>query len=292
MFARLLLQWFWDTYDALGRLAVLNLVLFTVFLLLTAGLFVPAISFVDAVMAANLGLGLAAALLVFTLGGALVLTLWFPGLLYFSWQVSQDREFRLRDFMIGLRESGGRFLRFSLLACFVLGLIAVNGWFYARDVLFSGSLRMVGAALAGLCFWLGVLWVSVVVNAMPWLVREPRGLRSALKLGAFVTLRYPLYSFGSLLFLGLLWLLSAVLLKTAPLWILGLSATGTYINSMHDVAFWWEARKDREARQEEKKKAAARPAATWKQVEPDEEGDQEPPDRYQRTLRDILKPWE
>jgi len=292
MLRRLLLQWFWDTYDALGRLVVLNLLLFTVFLLVAMLVVMPALSLTQALGSRNPALGALLLLLLFTLAGAGILTLWFPGLLYFSWQVSQDKEFKLGHFFRGLRQYGGRFLRLSLLGCLVLGMLVINIWFYRRGDLFGGSIPAVGAALAGLCFWIGLLALGIFVNAMPLVVRGERTLKAAIKIGAYVTLKYPLYTYGALLFLGLLWLLSAVLLKTAPLWIIGLAATVTYVNSMHDVVVWWEERKEKEEQKAREEAEGSAKPTSWKQIRQDEEAANEPKDRYQRTLRDILKPWE
>lgn len=294
MLPRLMLHWFWDTYDALGRLVVLNLMLFTVFLAFAFLVIAPAADVVAWLLAHNPALGTAVGLLVLTLAATLILTIWMPGLLYFSWQVSQDKEARLADFFVGLRRRGGRFMRLTLLASFLLGIIAVNMAFYARSDVFGGGLRLAGAALAGLCFWLEIVVLGVYVNAMPLAVRTDKSMKDLLKLGLYVTLRYPFQTYGALIFLALLWLLSVVLLKTAPLWLLGLAATATYINSMHDVVVWWEEKKEEEARKanENAGMGETKPPTSWKQIRADEEAANKPKDRYQRTLRDILKPWE
>jgi hypothetical protein len=292
---RVILQWFWDTYDGLGRLVVFNLLVTTLlgglwFLGLIPGAqWLMMLAGKNPALAGLLGLG------GWTFAGALTLTLWFPGILFFAKKIATEKEVSLRDYFSGLRLGGVAFFKVALLLCLALGIIGINLFFYARVSWFQGAWRWVGAGLAGLCFWMAFFVLAIALHSLSLAVQNERTPRQVFLHALLLTLRYPLFSAGALLVLGFLWVLSTLTLKTAPLWVIGLSATATFINSVHDVVLARESRREHEAAQAAKEgapsPALSRPTS-WRQILQDTEAENLPRDRYQRSLRDLLRPWD
>ncbi len=304
MLRRLLLQWFWDCYDALWRLIFLNLLLAPLlgavffFLLLPLARMILGLAESNPAAAALLGLGL------WTAGGAVLLTLWLAGAIHFAHRIAGDEEPALRDFARGLRRHGPRFLALAAILLFALGLIALNMVFYARLTQSPGWSRAAGAGLAGGCFWVGLFALGVASHALALCARQAAPLREIFKSAIYITLRYPLFTLGAMALLAALWYVSLFSLKTAPLWVIGLSATAVFLNSALDVVVRQEELRAAAAVEasagtapHDSASAAARPLASWKEIRREEEDAAEAEararaDRYNRTLRDILRPWE
>jgi len=305
MFQRLLLQWFWDTYDALWRLVILNVLLGIVLSALFFFGLLPAGRLALILAESNPALGALAGLLAWTLGGALFLTLWLPGLLRIASIVSQDREARLADYFHGLKEAKWRFFRMALVVCFGLGVILLNMFFYARWTSSGqGAVRALGAGLAGICLWAALLGIGVAAHAFPLSLNKNLPFRTSLRLAVLIVLRHPVFTLAAILFLGLLWFVSCVVLKTAPIWVIGLSATATWLNSMHDVVIRREEEAQAKAAEAEEAAGAAadrredapfapQKPSSWRQIQAlQSKEDEKKNDRYARSLRDLLKPWE
>lgn len=294
MLRRVLLQWFWDTYDGLGRLVVLNLLVTTLLGALWFLGLLPAARWLAILAGENPALAGLVGLAAWTLAGGLSLTLWFPGIMHFAEKVSTDQEVSLRDYFTGLRRFGLGFFKVALLLCLALGVIGINLIFYARVSWFQGAWRWVGAGLAGLCFWMALFVLAIALHSFSLAVRTEQRPRKVFLNALVLTLRYPLFSAAALLVLAFLWVISTLTLKTAPLWVIGLSATATFISSVHDVALARESRREIEKQKaaEGTQPAAATRPTSWRQIQQDAEAENLPRDRYQRSLRDLLRPWE
>jgi len=284
MFPQVVKQWFWDTYDHLGRLLVLNLLLFFVF--------APA-SFYGLGLLAVLGsrLGGPGGFLLFLAGAAVFLlvclTVICSGLFHFGALVSAEKDPPLRAFFGGIRVCGGRVFRLLLVCVGAGGVLAGNIWWYYFSGLMPDGLRMAGFILGGLCMWLLVIDIAIAAHALPLAVRGERSTRECLRLGALLTLKYPFLTLTVLTsILGML--LIGVILKIVGLLIYGFILPALLLNSLHDVILAIETEKKLPS--EEKT-----PATSWHEIEQESvEGEERRMDeaRYDRGWSDLLRPWE
>ncbi len=286
MFPQILKQWFWDCYDHLGRLLLANMLLF--FILAAAFVYTAPIivAFFSALTGGHQVLFLAAAFLVVA---PLSLTLAFAPFSEFAPLVSKEKDPRVRVFLRGLWRQGFRTWRYFFLVCLILALLLVNIWFYTLSGQFPESMMMVGYILAGLCFWLGVVLAASLVPGIPLLFRRELGAGKTLKISLLVLLKYPGLVFGLFIFLVSLWIIGTAV-KMAGLLIFAFSGTAMMLNSFYDVVAEWEEAMAREAEESDDKRPR-----TWKELKDQEKETEEERmrrSRYERTFRDIIRPWE
>ncbi len=140
--------------------------------------------------------------------------------------------------------------------------------------------------------WMIPLFAMIVMHAIPHFVRARSGMWRALRFGFLVTMKYPGLTFSILLFLASLWIIGAAL-KFAGIFLFAFSGTAMLLNSLHDVLLDTEERAEnlREAR---KANGPSKPAS-WKElraIENETEEERMRRSRYERTFRDLVRPWE
>ncbi|MCB2156122.1 hypothetical protein KQI84_14695 [bacterium] len=285
MFGQILKQWFWDCYDYLGRLLGMNLLLFVILW--------PVAFYLGIFMAtAAAGAGSAGWMLVLCCGLAILIpvagTIWFGGLLHFGMLSSDEKDPPFRSFFAGIRKTGFRLFRFLLVIGAAIALLVLNIWFYFYADILSPELWLLTYLLGGLCFWLILFVMGIALHGMPLVVRYERKTWPALKAGLYLSMKYPILTLGCVLYIGSLFVL-AVGLRLVGLIVFAFSATGMFINSTHDVILEVEERAERAAAEE----GDDRPTS-WREIQEAEDENEEErlrKARYERTLRDILKPW-
>ncbi len=285
MFAQITKQWFWDYYDHLGRLILGNII---AFLVLVPPLYICFV-YLDAVLGS-----LSRQAAVLTLFVAIVVVLppfaafWFSAFGHFGGRVSLEKDPRLGEFLMGLRR---RFLKmwcFFLLLLGALALLWLNVWFYVGGGFFPDGLRIVAYLLAGVCFWLSLLVGIAAIPVIPALARTDLPVMAAWRFGLLCLLRYPGVLIGVFVFLCSLWVIG-FFLRLAGIFLFGFAGTALLFNSTYDVLVAFEAGREKAA-----KGGAPRPR-TWREIrEAESESDEERMNRvrYERTLRDVLRPWE
>jgi hypothetical protein len=168
-------------------------------------------------------------------------------------------------------------------------LLLVNIWFYFLSGLLPESLAIAGFVVGGLCFWLMLLLVVILGHAMPLVVRRGFGFRRGMKYGLLLTLKYPGATFGTALFGASLLVLGAYL-KFAGLVVFGFTLPVLLANSLHDVIV------DREEQASAATpEAAGEKRTSWREIREDDEQQEEARlrrARYDRTFRDVIRPWE
>ncbi|MEQ8820783.1 MAG: hypothetical protein RLY93_11115 [Sumerlaeia bacterium] len=289
MFGQVLKQWFWDCYDHLGRLLALNLVLFFLFLPVALYSASTGLQIAGNLPPATAILLICAALIVLV---PLVGTLWFGALLPFAGQVSQEKDPPFRYALTGLKMAWGRLARFFLLTGSTFAILLLNLWFYFSGTAFSGAMPVLTSILGGLCLWLIALLALVTGHALPLLVRQNRGALSALKVGFLLTAKYPLLTIGAGLFLASLWVIGTALRFVG---VIGFAFSGTalFLNSLHDVILEAESRqltRDPAAENDPEERPTS-----WREIREAEnqtEDERIKKARYERSFRDILRPWE
>jgi hypothetical protein len=269
-------RWLWDSYDHLLALLAINLLMGAAL----APLWLIGLGRLGALISSG---GAGAALLQAGLLLALLMTatLWlWAGLLAEVVPIlGTDRSTPFKRVLAGLF----RFdvLRWSLLGGFVSAALPTSALFYFRSEIGGAS---VSGFLGALCLWVSAGWLAVLVASLPVLLAERKGTRAAL-LSALRLLLIDTRLMGRvLLLMVLLWGL-AVVLKFAGIFLFAFSLTAVLMNAAHAVA--------RARRSPPDPNPAA--ATTWKereQLERELEDLQLLRKRYQRTIRDVLRPWE
>jgi uncharacterized membrane protein YesL len=157
----ILKKWFWNVYDYLGTLILVN-----VLMVLCA---LPLITFPA---------GLA-------------------GLFYVTTRIASGQETGVMDFFRGFRKFFWRAQGYVLIYALVLGALAINMIFYFRMTV---SWPWTGAALGGAMGWLIGFVLLTGMYTAPLMVQTSYRLRSALRTGALLTLDNIRISVGLLLF--------------------------------------------------------------------------------------------
>ncbi len=153
-------KWFWNTYDYLGTLIVINILW-----------------------------------LLFSLP-LVTLPLAFAGLFRVSGRIAAYEQTGIRDFFVHAREDMGRSFRICGLYAGVLSLLAVNLVFYIRLI---DAWPWVGAILSGVMIWLIVFVCMTAVYVLPLMQRSKASVRQIVRSGMFLVVDNPWYSFSLLL---------------------------------------------------------------------------------------------
>ncbi len=142
-------KWFWNTYDYLGTLIVINI------------------------------LWLLFALPLVTLPFA------FAGLFRVTERIAAYEETGIRDFFVHTRADLGRSFCICGLYAGVLLLLAANVFFYAR---LMESWPWTGAILSGVMMWLIVFVCMTAIYTLPLLQRSRAPLRRIIRSGVFLVM--------------------------------------------------------------------------------------------------------
>lgn len=282
---QVLKQCFWDCYDHLGRLFIANVLLF--FLLIAVGF---AAMYLTSPLTAVLppAQGILILFVAFAVVTPLTLTLWLAPLIHFGALVSAEKNPAFGEFARGLRLHGFRLWKYTTLLALIIGVLLVNIWFYTYGGLFPERMRFIGFILAGLCFWMLLFASASALAALPMLVREQLTAVQALKRGFACLLRQPLPVLSLAIFIASLWIIS-LWLRGAPVFLFGFSGTAMLMNSLHDVM------KARELESSGAVGESPEKGSSWRDIrqrEAAEEKQRMDRVRYERTLRDLLRPWE
>lgn len=153
-------KWFWNTYDYLGTLIVIN-ILWLLFVL-------PLVT----------------------------LPLAFSGLFRVTGRIAAYEETGLRDFFAHGREDLGRSFLLCGLYAGVLAVLAANVVFYVR---LMDEWPWTGAVLSGVMMWLIVFVCMTAVYALPLLHRSRNPVRQIIRSGVFLVMDNAWRSFVLLL---------------------------------------------------------------------------------------------
>lgn len=149
-------KWFWNTYDYLGTLIVINIL----WLLLALPL--------------------------------VTLPLAFAGLFRVTGRIAAYEETGIRDFFAHTRGDLGRSFKVCVLYAGVLILLAANMFFYMR---LMEDWPWAGAILSGVMMWLIVFVCMTAVYALPLMLRRQAPARQIIRSGVFLVLDNPRRSF-------------------------------------------------------------------------------------------------
>ena len=282
MFGRIFLKFFWDVYDYLGRLIVANIIL----CLIITGL-------ISAIWAAGypLYMAIGKALFLPALGIGLFLTIALPfpaaAMIHFFSLVSDEHEPEWRDFKEGLKTHYIPLLKITAVFIIAFELLFLNILFYIRPHGFAPALKMAGMVIVGLCFWIFLYLAAMMLYAYPLYVHQRVGMKKNFIRSFILVMDNLGVSVLALLLLLGFWGLG-FMTRGVLIFLLNLAMTAALCNSLYvNVMEKYEAK---EAAKNQDESLESRPAS-WKDIK-HEEFIHDRHKRYQRTLKDILKPWE
>ncbi|MCX7765647.1 MAG: hypothetical protein N2246_02945 [Candidatus Sumerlaeia bacterium] len=252
---RLLIRFFWDVYDYIGRLLLLNI------------------------------LSVMLSILIVPIPGVIA------GLLYVMHIISSNREPSFADFFT----AGLRYYWRSLLLCLIyfLGILIliINIQFYINPRVIPPDLRIFTGIIAGIFFWLFVLFMASAFFTFPLLVKSNLAVTTALKRGIILMLANPGLTLASVV-LALI-LSVGTLISVVGLFLLLFVFLAALANATYDTAM---ERLEKLIHQKSLSQSGEqKPPSSWHEIKKRQqqaEAEQHKYDRYKRTLRDILKPWE
>lgn len=285
LFRRVLKHWFWDFYDHLFRLLLINLLM----ALVLGGAFLFWLMWLGQLAAAYQNPALAAFALFASVAFLLPIgiTLWFAPVGYFAEQISAEKDPGWGTFWEGIRLASGRVWRYAQALCLLLAILGLNGWFYSFSGTLPESIWWLKYFLGGLCFWLGLFLVWTMQLGLPLTIRGRVGVAQAMKLSASTLARYTGLTLSVFLLIASLWVIGIAFRFLGPLLFL-FSGTVLLWNALYDVLIEYEEEL------EEERNPRPRPT-NWAEVKAEEARDEEKrlqKARYDRGMRDILRPWE
>ncbi len=287
MIGQVLKQWLWDSYDHLGRLIAINVLLA---LLLGGALLYIGIIIAAFVSAATPLLAVATLLGAIVVIGPIWMALWVAPLAHFARLVSAEKDPNFAEFRRGLFRLFLPAWRYFLVMFAAIAVLLFNAWFYVFSGRLPDAMRIPGYLAAGLCFWAAVLVAITLLPALPLLAEPQPAIRRVFRISLAILIKYPGTVLGAVFVLILLSLIGGLLLRMAGFLVFGFSGTALLANSLYDVILSFETRRDEAAADNKSSKPR-----TWKDLQVHESSsEKERMDsvRYNRTIKDLLKPWE
>jgi len=282
MFARIFAKFFWDAYDYVGRLILGNVVFFFLILGMTGAftaLFYPI----------YLYFGRSPVIFGLGTGAAILFALPFPaaGMIYFLSRISEEKEPELRDFIRGLRIHYTRLVKLTLAFVLFFEILAANILFYINPDIIPPQWKLVCAVISGLCVWIFLYLSAMMLFAYPLAVHQRVGIRKVLYRSFLLVIDNPGIVALTLMLLFIIWGVG-VLTRGVTIFILNLALSASLCNSLYvNVMEKYERMAlEKESREEEDTKPSS-----WKEIKT-RDFIEDRHDRYKRTLKDILKPWE
>lgn len=209
------------------------------------------------------------------------------GLLAVAARADRQQDVTLGEWWAGLRRYAGRSYAFTFILLLGCLLILGNIWFYAASDVTQNWGPVPKMMLTSAFFWIGVFFFIGLMIGWAFMALQDLTVRKALKRGFLVMAAHPLSAFITFLLmlfmgfplagtgLGLVLLFGAVMANL----IMGFAAGAVdYYEEIEDAKL-----------REKIEREGARDWATIRALEAREEARRH---RYDRGLRDILRPWD
>ncbi|MFB3895862.1 MAG: hypothetical protein ACE14V_06120 [bacterium] len=273
MFRRILLGFFWDTYDNLGHILLANILWFVCNL--------PGLLVIYFLFHLTAGLNLLWIFLIIPIGIFSVTTV---GLFAYTKQLMELKDNSIKQFFMGIKQYSGKATVIVLIHVLIFILVAVNINFYIQ---LRGNMQMAGVVLAGIAFWCGVLVTLESVYALAILVQHNLGIRKTLKRSFLIVLDNLWITIGIFIFL-LSFLILCLFSGIGPVLFMmsGIAMLGN--NAIYEIMTKYEQKPIVEP-----PLAPGEKPTSWKQILDQEKADQQPKWRHDnRGWKDIFRPWD
>jgi uncharacterized membrane protein YesL len=252
---------FWNTYDNIGHLILLNLLWFVLFPLPTYLVF------------RYLPLGIYPRIAVTIILGLLTHSYATSGVFGFAARIVDYRKTTLRQFFPLARTHFPRMLLLSLIFGAIFFVLFQSTRFYL-SLKFAGGI--LGFFLAGVQIWIAVFCLLMQVYLFPLLVTRGWDTRRILKWSAMLVVLRP--GFTILMFLQALAIFLLVAVTGIGFVVLLMSLTSVFLSTTLR-----ETLREMEAKWTPKKKPTS-----WKEIFEERDHREE----ETRTLKDLLRPWD
>lgn len=262
LLSRIYKKTFWNTYDHIGQLIILNLLWFLIFPLPTFLVFryIPLTGYAQ---------------ISFTfLVGLLTHSFATSGVFALTARLADYRDVGVGDFFRAARSFYLRTLLLSLLFGGIFFLLTYSIRFYTSVKLGFG---IIGFFLAGIQIWIGAFALLMQTYLLPLLFTKNWALKPVLKWSAMLVVLRP--GFTILLFLQALAIFILISVTGVGVVLLLMGITSIFLNTALR-----ETLRDMDRTTEPKKKPTS-----WKEIFAERERDEE---EEKRTLKDIFRPWE
>ena len=264
LFGQVIKNWFWDSYDNLGRLILYNLLWFVISLPFYA-VYAVLIFIFGPVVLQLFNTENSFIFLAYVLFLPVFITVLInsspatAALFYMTGQMVAQKSSEFKEFFIALKKY---FLKSFLLALILAGVtlvLFIDFLFFSSEFLEINWVRFLGV---GISFWMIVFWALMQVYLLPFFVSRNESVLQTLKYAALLVLVNPLRTFFTLIFLMIIIVVSLISAAGVVFLMMGLTSI------MQHNLFVEVIRKHGG-------------------------GDMEGEDRHAyRGWRDIIKPWE
>jgi len=252
---------FWNTYDHIGQLILINLLWFLIFPLPTFLCFryLPFEGYTQLTFVFLIGL--------------LTHSYATAGVFALTARLADYQDVSLRDFFPAARAFYFRTLMLDLLFGGIFLLLTYSVGFYISVKIGFGLL---GFFLAGIQVWIAAFCLMMQVYVRPLLYSRNWGLGAVLKWSATLILLKP--SFTILLFLQAL----------ALFVIIGVTGVGTVLLLVSVVSMFLNTALRETLRDMDKTMKPKRKPTSWKEIFEEQDKEEE----EKRTVKDLFRPWE
>jgi len=262
LLTRIYKKTFWNTYDHIGQLILLNLLWFLIFPLPTFLIFryLPFTGYTQ---------------LTFTfLAGLLTHSYATPGVFALTARLADYQQTHLRSFFSEAKTYYLRTLMLSLLFGGIFFLLTYSIGFYISVKIGFGLL---GFFLAGIQIWIGAFALIMQVYLLPLLVGKNWDLKPVLKWSTLLIILKP--GFTILLFLQALAIFILITITGVGAVLLLMSIISIFLNTALR-----ETLREMDTTMKPKKKPTS-----WKEIFAEREKEEE---EEKRTLKDLFRPWD
>ena len=267
MFAKIVTGFFWDTYDNLGKILLVNLLWFTIN--------IPGFLVIFGLLGTHTPISILWVILIIPI---ILMSVTTMGMYHFTYLLVEQKDIKLIELFHGMKKYGARGVLYAFSYLVFLLVLLVNIRFYLN---ITGGIRMGGAILAGLAFWIILFLLLVLQYLFPLLVRQnipfkKLVLRSFLLVldNLWITLLVSSSSLG-LIILTTLTGVGPMLFTTALVTLFG-------NNALYEILAKYDKKPEPLLKPGEK-------PTSWHQILPKEQSKWR---HENRGWKDILRPWD
>lgn len=292
---KMMAKWFWDTYDGLLRWAIMNIGVFffgSVWAFVVYMALAPiSQTTADTPMLIRFAFFAIFAILIAVPINTLALSWMMPFARGFTHYT--EPEFRWLPRQLPHLK---RFAALSLAQVLINFFLIFNILFYSGQNWQPEALHWSGYILAGLFFWILLGANALMLYMAPMIADNQWTWREMIRRAVFIVLVHKWFTLGLMMMASVIWLVG-IQIRLMGLAIFCHALSITLINATYQTIVDYHRAK--ETLQELKGNPEGVQPRTWKEKKALEEkgvlallGGKVQPTRYQRTLKDIIKPWE
>lgn len=273
MFRHILLGFFWDTYDNLGHILLVNVIWFICNL--------PGLMIMYLIFRSSLGINLLWILLCIPL---FIFSTTTAGLFAYTKQLMELKDSSIKYLFLGMKQYYGKGLALVLIHLGIFLLIIININFYLQ---LRGSMQMLGVILAGLAFWCGIFVALESLYSFAVLVQQNLSIKKTLKRSFLLVLDNLWVTIGIFIFC-ISFLIISLFSGIGPILFMMSCIAMLGNNAIYEIMAKYVKKPEPTPTL-----APGEKPTSWKQILDQEKADQQPKWRHEnRGWKDIFRPWD